>query len=407
MPNNSIFELADKFGIQSPFGDWLPPKEETPSAKITDIQVSRGTSFFAKKNAMSTAQQYVPIIIAVTVEGFADKVEVTYGNSRSFARKNMFGQYEATIPVSTDIYFPNSSHTFKISVYDLYTKKLSHTQSVVVDLGEHNQMNVKKEQEVKLEVKKPQNTNNTGCYCNRDFSVEDVKQIVKQLRNSEGVKSTALFFSKNCKLPNEDKTYDKLTEQLNKTLEKYEINTCIRKIHFLAQIYLETDRLKTLLEYGADKKDYAPYVGRGFMQLTHKSNYAAYTAFYDDTSGRDDDFVINYNQVCTNIFFAMDSAGWYCNRGKILKVKPEWTASSNAPSYVKKYNAKFPTKNYKYKYNNKVIKYSAVDLNLMADKDYIDLISYFVNGGGNGLNERRLYLEQLKKIMKYNEYHNK
>ena len=70
MANNSIFELADKFGYTSPFGDWLPEKQQPPTTKITDIQVSKGNSRYIKaNNAMAPiAQQLVtPIIIAITV----------------------------------------------------------------------------------------------------------------------------------------------------------------------------------------------------------------------------------------------------------------------------------------------------------------------------------------------------
>lgn len=47
------------------------------------------------------------------------------------------------------------------------------------------------------------------------------------------------------------------------------------------------------------------------------------------------------------------------------------------------------------------VSFGAVDLNLLADDDYIDTISWLVNGGGNGRMERRSYLAEIKRIFKY------
>lgn len=44
------------------------------------------------------------------------------------------------------------------------------------------------------------------CYCNRDFDVNDIEMIVKQLRQSAGLNTLELFSKNNCKLDNKDKT---------------------------------------------------------------------------------------------------------------------------------------------------------------------------------------------------------
>ncbi|QMV14198.1 hypothetical protein [Vibrio spartinae] len=88
------------------------------------------------------------------------------------------------------------------------------------------------------------------CACSRDLTVDEVKLIVKVLRKSEYKKSLDLFDDSSCNIPDKDKTYEKFTEELNKTFSKYKINTCIRKIHFLAQIYHESSRLKKTVEDG-------------------------------------------------------------------------------------------------------------------------------------------------------------
>lgn len=60
----------------------------------------------------------------------------------------------------------------------------------------------------------------------------------------------------------------------------------------------ETDWFQTYTEYGAGGAPYAPYVGRGFIQLTWQSNYAAFTRYLNG-KGESVDFVTNYGQVAT------------------------------------------------------------------------------------------------------------
>lgn len=137
----------------------------------------------------------------------------------------------------------------------------------------------------------------TPCYCGVDFTVEEIKSIVLKMREEEGIKTKALFSSENCPLDSTDKTYERLTDELNNTLKKYHINTCIRKIHFLAQSYHESGRYDTTLE-GASGKRYNPgehsnakqmentedgdgprYKGRGIIQLTWRKTQKAYFSY--------------------------------------------------------------------------------------------------------------------------------
>ena len=238
------------------------------------------------------------------------------------------------------------------------------------------------------------------CFCNRDFEIIEFNNIIHGLRDSETrVKKDSgynLFGSNNCKLKEDDKTIEKLRGQINSIFKKYNINTCIRKIHFLAQIYHETDRLRTTLEY-ATNKNYKPYFGRGLMQLTWQSNYEVYQSY----SGIN--CVEDYQKIAENLNYACESAGWYWKQGKVLSVGKNWTgpAKKDCPSYVAVHKPNYPKKKIEYTYNNKSAKYGTVDLSIIADDDIVDLISYLVNGGSNGLQERRNYVFTLKNIFKF------
>ncbi|MDH6252771.1 putative chitinase [Chryseobacterium sp. H1D6B] len=236
------------------------------------------------------------------------------------------------------------------------------------------------------------------CFCNRDFTAEEFEKIIHGLRDSEAkVKKSsgyAVFGASNCPLPESDKTIEKLRGQINSLFTKYEINTCLRKLHFLAQVYHETDRLRTTLEY-ATEKDYKPYFGRGLMQLTWKSNYKVYKEY----SGVD--CVKDYETIADDLYYACDSAGWYWKQGKVLSVGKRWKGPADPPIYVKNQNPDYPKSTITYQDGTKTVKYGTVDLGLIADDDKIDLISYLVNGGSNGLQERRNYVITLKTIFKY------
>ncbi|MNQ31734.1 Peptidase family M23 [compost metagenome] len=63
---------------------------------------------------------------------------------------------------------------------------------------------------------------------------------------------------------------------LNRMMRKYGINTPIRKTAFFGNAIQETSWIGTLVEGGGSGYWYAPWYGRGFLQLTHASNYISY-----------------------------------------------------------------------------------------------------------------------------------
>ena len=150
---------------------------------------------------------------------------------------------------------------------------------------------------------------------------------------------------------------DKYLPMLNDTMTRYEINTPLRQAHFLAQVLHEsgallyTRELATGNAYEGRKDlgntqvgDGAKFKGRGFIQLTGRANYIAYGKYIGK------DLTIDPELVAT--VYPADVAGWF-----------------------------WKTRN----------------LNVLADKDDFVGITRRVNGGTNGIDDRKAYLDRAKK----------
>ena len=237
----------------------------------------------------------------------------------------------------------------------------------------------------------------SGCSCGRSLSVEELRLIVCGLRQIDGISSTDLFNDPRCTLNNSDRTYERLTHELNTAFNKYNILTCIRRIHFIAQVFHETDRFRTTTEYNASNKPYAPYVGRGLMQLTHSSNYNLYDACVDD------DIISNIEVIANELFLSVDSAGWFWRQGVVLSTSRTWIPSSTS-SVVSQFHNEIEIEKEIITVRSSAesqVTYGTFNLGVLADGDYTDVISYLVNGGSYGLIERRSYVENLKELLNY------
>jgi len=85
--------------------------------------------------------------------------------------------------------------------------------------------------------------------------------------------------------------WEKYVKDFNKTCNKYNIISPLRRSAFLGQIYIETGMLRTMTEGGKGQKNskgkfvspaaeyYQPFYGRGFMQLTWSQNFDDYRKF--------------------------------------------------------------------------------------------------------------------------------
>lgn len=144
---------------------------------------------------------------------------------------------------------------------------------------------------------------------------------------------------------------------INNAMAKYDINTSLRCAHFLAQVGHESGRLMYVRELASGKAyegridlgnttrgDGVKYKGRGLIQITGKANYQALS----DSLGVDFVKVPQFLEIPEH---AAMSAAWFWNSRK---------------------------------------------LNELADQDLLTKITKKVNGGRNGLEDRRIILESAK-----------
>lgn len=66
---------------------------------------------------------------------------------------------------------------------------------------------------------------------------------------------------------------------LNISLRKYGIEKNYRRIHFIANVWEETGYIRLMVEGGGTTASYAPWYGRGLIQLTHQGNYEKYGTY--------------------------------------------------------------------------------------------------------------------------------
>lgn len=164
---------------------------------------------------------------------------------------------------------------------------------------------------------------------------------------------------------------------LNAALIRHGITTNYQKAHFLAQCYHESAHFETTIEFASGERynpgqhpdaigrgntemgDGPRYKGKGLIQLTWKNNYAAYSRY------RGIDFVGSPDLIASDMYNAVDASCWF------------WR---NIGGIYKKYNA-------------------SGDINVLIDheKDNVELVTLAVNGGANGLAERKEIFDSIKR----------
>jgi predicted chitinase len=311
----------------------------------------------------------------------------------------------------------------------LYFKAETIDPTYEIKIFEENKEFINKDNE-RLEV------SGTPCYCGRDFTLDEIKSVVSKMRKTEGIKTKDLFTSENCPLNDSDKTYARLVEELNKTMKKHHINTCIRKIHFLAQSYNESSRYGSTLEF-ASGKGYNPgkhsdakdmentqdgdgprYKGRGIIQLTWRKTQKAYFSY---VLQKEPDLLNNqtiddlFNRGALNkekyIYMAdkLDEKG-----NKIINPKTKKTIKEKKIDLIDVDSASLIANNLHFAFDSAGwfwenlgnVTANNKNVNLVADTDDVYKVSQCINGVVSrnklyGLTEREGFTLELKKLFEY------
>ncbi|AQV94319.1 hypothetical protein BJN34_10505 [Cupriavidus necator] len=187
---------------------------------------------------------------------------------------------------------------------------------------------------------------------------------------------------------------------LNKTIRKYCLESQLRLPLFFAQTIIETDRWKTVREYGSGRQNpnipmaqyYAAFYGRGIMQLTWAENYESYGRYrgWLDYFGAYADNRITH----TSLHYWADPTVRDL-RHKIIAVTgaPKRWAPRYDPVIVESdVDAACDSGGYFWASKRHS---GTVNISRVADKGntpaIVDRINILVNGGGNGYYERQAY----------------
>ena len=96
---------------------------------------------------------------------------------------------------------------------------------------------------------------------------------------------------------------------INRMARKYSLDVRLRLNHLLAQVWAETGYLRLTREAGGDSARYAPYIGRGLIQITWQDKYESYNDFAKITANGGANF--NLELIATDHYHAGNSSGFY------------------------------------------------------------------------------------------------
>lgn len=195
---------------------------------------------------------------------------------------------------------------------------------------------------------------------------------------------------------------------------KYNINKCIQKITFLAQVNAETGFFsishEELSKYLSSR---SKYKGRGLIQLTGDLNKAK-TSYdvpgpyekYGKYIGDENKFINNPNLIATNLHYTVDSSGW------------EWSVSKRALTYTKDYKNASKNADAKWKQETfpkgvgKTLNEIALAYEETGEEKYFWFQSKILNGYSlsdrnspdpHGWSKRKEGLRKLKQWFKYDK----
>lgn len=154
---------------------------------------------------------------------------------------------------------------------------------------------------------------------------------------------------------------------INNMARKFSLDGRGRMAHLLGHVWAETGYLRLTREAGADGARYAPYIGRGLIQITWQDKYENYNDFARITPNGGSNF--NLELIATDPYHAGNSSGFYWVSKDYFE--PRDVSTSN--------------------------------LSRIADEgngtDSIGRLCLWINGGGNHYDHRHIHLFFIERLL--------
>ncbi len=206
------------------------------------------------------------------------------------------------------------------------------------------------------------------------------------------------------KIKESDCNYKTFADHLNCTFTTNSINTCIRKIHFIAQTFHETNGFIDSSEKGQGKKSYGGgtcFKGRGLIHITHDYNYLPY---YDEAlnTGTYKDSSTETNKKYLDLYDGKNKIGEDVTEF-IERKEKEKKAHGFPDGFIKdhlKPFAKVLASDLQHACYSAGFFWYLNDINDEADSDNSDGVSNIINAGDQ-LSKRKQYVKYLKEIFDY------
>lgn len=371
---DSIFELGNQLGVESPFGNWLQADDKIG---IRDIHVgvskirqtihttaaSENGSFPSKVALVISVGTFGPVqAVLIPLNGllYSGRPIVDPLTESNLNTNTFFVEIDVTVPPPWQVYDLELTVTAKSATGN----EVSKTIITKVDRAGVAKLH--------RTFERPE------CLCKGNWDADTMRSIVEHMRKGEligGYKflrdvtstkyqkdgdfvldangnkikypltqydsfETKVFTLKMAEqIPEPERNMASLARVFNAAFEKAKLNTCLLRVHFLAQCYHETQRFLKL--YESDPRSSVSggdhYRGRGFIQITHDYNYRE---FYKSLNGTDptgeqlSDFAPS---VATSIDMAMKASAWYWKKMNLSQyaMKDDVVKLSAAINYPK------------------------------------------------------------------------
>lgn len=196
--------------------------------------------------------------------------------------------------------------------------------------------------------------------------------------------------------------FDKHYVNMNKTMLKYGVVTVDRRSHFFAQTILETDRWRTVSEYGSGNPNpnipmaqyYNAFYGRGIMQLTWAGNYEKYGDYRASALPSSGQYA-ETRITATSTHYWWDPTTRDSHGNIVVTGVPKRWAPRYDPTLIKSdlYNVCDSGGHF----------WASNNVNRTCDEKFdsvtVGKVSKKVNGGGNGYMERQAYARYVHRYL--------